>query len=117
METEGYIGVRRDVDMDMKEQDGINLIDKVIADDNLWSAYKKVRKNKGAPGMDGITVYQLKGTYGEILSTLNRKLKDGTYQPQPVKRVAIPKPDGSKRNLGIPMCPRQSSATSNSSSH
>ncbi|MBE1554823.1 hypothetical protein [Sporosarcina limicola] len=47
METEGYIGVRRDVDMDMKEQDGINLIDKVIADDNLWSAYRKVRSNKG----------------------------------------------------------------------
>ena len=37
--------------MDMKEQDGINLIDKVIADDNLWSAYKKVRSNKGAPGL------------------------------------------------------------------
>ena len=49
--------------MDMKEQDGINLIDKVIADDNLWSAYKKVRSNKGAPGIDGMTVYELKGTY------------------------------------------------------
>ena len=57
METKGYIGVCRDVDMDMKEQDGINLIEQVIADDNLWRAYKKVRKNKGAPGVDGITVY------------------------------------------------------------
>ena len=88
--------------MDMKEQDGINLIDKVIADDNLWSAYKKVRKNKGAPGVDGITVYQLKGHMEKYYQPLKRKLKDGTYQPQPVKRVAIPKPDGSKRNLGIP---------------
>jgi RNA-directed DNA polymerase len=88
--------------MDMKEQDGINLIDKVIADHNLWSAYTKVRSNKGAPGIDGITVYQLKGHMEKYFQPLKRKLRDGTYQPQPVKRVAIPKPDGSKRNLGIP---------------
>lgn len=90
METEGYIGVRRDVDMDLKEQNGINLIDKVIADHNLWSAYKKVRSNKGAPGIDGITVYQLVGH------------KEKYFQPQPVIQVAMPKSDGSKRNLGIP---------------
>ena len=59
METKGYIGVRRNADMEMKEQDGINLIDKVIADDNLWEAYKKVKTNKGAPGIDGITVNEL----------------------------------------------------------
>jgi RNA-directed DNA polymerase len=88
--------------MDMREQDGIYLIDQVITDDNLWGAYKKVRKNKGAPGVDGITVYQLKGHMEKYYQQLKRKLKDGTYQPQPVKRVAIPKPDGSKRYLGIP---------------
>ncbi len=88
--------------MDMKEQDCINIIDKVIADDNLWSAYRKVRSNKGAPGIDGITVYQLKGHMEKYFKPLKRKLRDGTYQPQPVKRVAIPKFDGSKRNLGIP---------------
>ncbi len=88
--------------MDMKEQDGIELIDKVIADDNLWSAFEKVRKNKGAPGIDGITIYQLKAHMEEYYQPLKKKLKDGTYQPQPVKRVAIPKPDGSKRYLGIP---------------
>ncbi|AOV09096.1 group II intron reverse transcriptase/maturase [Sporosarcina ureilytica] len=86
----------------MKEQDGINLIEQVIADDNLWRAYKKVRKNKGAPGVDGITVYQLKGHLEKYYQPLKQKLKDGTYQPQPVKRVAIPKADGSKRYLGIP---------------
>lgn len=102
METEEYIGVRRDVNMDMKEQDGIELIDKVIADENIWSAYEKVRKNKGAPGIDGITVYELKAHMGKYYQPLKKKLKDGTYQPQPVKRVAIPKPDGSKRYLGIP---------------
>ncbi|SFE51694.1 group II intron reverse transcriptase/maturase [Alteribacillus iranensis] len=102
METKGYTGARRDADMDMKEQDGIELIDKVIAGKNLWSAYKKVRKNKGAPGIDGITVYQLKRHMETYYQPLKKKLKEGTYQPQPVKRVAIPKPDGAKRYLGIP---------------
>lgn len=88
--------------MDMKEQDGINLIDKVINDDNLWNAYAKVKSNKGAPGVDGITVDQLKGHMVKYFQPLKRKLKEGTYKPQPVKRVAIPKPDGSKRYLGIP---------------
>lgn len=45
--------------MEMKEQDGITLIDKVIESSNLWQAYGKVRKNKGAPGIDGITVEEL----------------------------------------------------------
>lgn len=102
METERYIGVRRDADMDMKEQDGINLIYKVIANENLWQAYEKVKSNKGAPGVDGITVYQLKPHMEKYFQPLKQKLLDGTYQPQPVKRVAIPKPDGSKRYLGIP---------------
>ncbi|WP_240758362.1 group II intron reverse transcriptase/maturase [Lysinibacillus sp. SGAir0095] len=88
--------------MDMKEQDGINLIDKVIANNNLWRAYKKVKANNGASGVDGITVVQLKSHMKKYYEPLKRKLKDGTYQPQPVKRVAIPKPDGSKRYLGIP---------------
>src|SRR5690606_2549249 len=81
---------------------GIELIDKVIANENLWSAYKKVRKNKGAPGIDGITVDQLKGHMETYYQPLKRKLKEGTYEPQPVKRVDIPKPDGAKRYLGIP---------------
>ncbi|WP_232329756.1 MULTISPECIES: group II intron reverse transcriptase/maturase [unclassified Sporosarcina] len=88
--------------MEMKEQDGIDLIDKVITDDNLWNAYAKVKSNKGAPGVDGITVDQLKGHMVKYFQPLKMKLKDGTYKPQPVKRVAIPKPDGSKRYLGIP---------------
>lgn len=86
----------------MKQQDGINLIDKVVSDSNLWLAYEKVFKNKGAPGVDGITVYQLKNHMTELFIPLKEKLKDGTYQPQPVKRVAILKSDGSKRYLRIP---------------
>src|SRR5690625_6356610 len=86
----------------MKEQDGINLIEEVISDNNLWNAYKRVYANKGAPGVDGITIYELEKHMRKYYEPLKQKLKHGTYQPQPVKRVAIPKPDGSKRYLGIP---------------
>lgn len=96
------MGVRRDANMDMKQQDGIDLINIVIADENLWNAYKKVKSNKGAPGVDGVTVHQLKSHMEKYYQSLKQKLLDGTYQPQPVKRVAIPKSDGSKRYLGIP---------------
>ena len=88
--------------MDMEKQDGINLIEKVISNDNLWKAYRKVFANKGTPGVDGITVNQLKGHMTKYIEPLKQKVRNGTYQPQPVKRVAIPKPDGSKRYLGIP---------------
>src|SRR5690625_692007 len=86
----------------MEEQDGIKLIDKVISDGNLWNAYEKVRKNKGAPGIDGVTIYELKEHMQKYYKSLKQKLKDGTYEPQPVKRVAIPKPDGSIRYLRMP---------------
>ena len=88
--------------MEMKAQDGNELIKQVISDENLWNAYEKVRKNKGNPGIDGITVYELKAHMQTYYRSLKSKLLNGTYQPQPVKRVAIPKKDGSKRYLGIP---------------
>lgn len=86
----------------MEEQEGIDLIKHVISHDNLWDAYKKVKKNKGAPGVDGITVHELQAHMMKYFEPLQRKLMNGTYEPQPVKRVAIPKPDGTKRYLGIP---------------
>ncbi|MGB7460884.1 MAG: group II intron reverse transcriptase/maturase [Carnobacterium jeotgali] len=86
----------------MEKQDGITLIEKVIDKDNLERAMIKVRKNKGAPGVDGLTVYQLEGHMKRYYPHLIRKLKDGSYQPQPVRRVSIPKSDGTKRLLGIP---------------
>ncbi|WP_312756060.1 hypothetical protein [Rummeliibacillus suwonensis] len=101
METEEYIGAHRDIDIEMKEQDGINLMDQVITNNNLWGAYKKVKQNNGAPGVDGITVTHLKSHMKKYYKPLKEKLKDGSYQPQPVKRVAIPKTDGTKRYLEI----------------
>jgi len=97
-----YIRVCRDVDMEMKKQDGIHLIDRIVTNGNLWRAYKKVKENGGAPGVDGITVHELKSHLWKYFEPLKIKLRDGTYQPQPVKRVAIPKSDGTKRYLGIP---------------
>lgn len=96
------MGECRDVAWSMEKQDGINLIENVVTDNNLWTAYRKVYANKGARGVDGITVNELKGHMLKYYDKLKEKIKDGTYNPQPVKRVAIPKADGTKRYLGIP---------------
>jgi RNA-directed DNA polymerase len=79
-----------------------SLIDKVYRLDNLERAYRAVRANKGAPGVDGETVEAFGQNLEERLRQLHHELKTGTYEPQPVLRVEIPKVDGSKRPLGIP---------------
>ena len=70
--------------------------------DNLWKALARVKANKGSAGIDGMTVGQLPGYLKQHWLTLRGQLLDGTYRPQPVKRVEIPKPDGGVRKLGIP---------------
>lgn len=79
-----------------------SLIDKVYRLDNLKRAYRAVRANKGAPGVDGETVEAFGQNLEKKLNQLHHELKTGTYEPQPVLRVEIPKVDGSKRPLGIP---------------
>ena len=79
-----------------------SLIDKVYRLDNLERAYRAVRANKGAPGVDGETVEAFGQNLKEKLRQLHHELKNGTYEPQSVLRVEIPKADGSKRPLGIP---------------
>lgn len=102
LETKEYAKVCSSVFIEVERQDGIDLIDKVIESNNLFNACAKVKSNKGAPGIDGMTVDELYGHVSKYLNHLKRKIRDGTYQPLPVKRVEIPKPDGSKRKLGIP---------------
>ncbi|ONK25095.1 group II intron reverse transcriptase/maturase [Bacillus sp. VT-16-64] len=102
LETEGYAGACSPVFTEMEQRGGISLIDKVVDINNLFNACKKVKANKGAPGVDGMTVEELFGHVAKYRDHLIRKLKDGSYEPLPVKRVEIPKPDGSKRKLGIP---------------
>ncbi|WNS75080.1 group II intron reverse transcriptase/maturase [Bacillus sp. DTU_2020_1000418_1_SI_GHA_SEK_038] len=102
LETEEYAKACSSVYTEVGRQDGIDLIDKIIDDENLLRACEKVKANKGAPGIDGMKVDELFGHVQKYHKYLKRKLKDGTYNPLPVKRVEIPKPDGSKRKLGIP---------------
>jgi RNA-directed DNA polymerase len=79
-----------------------SLMDKIYNKKNLIVAYQQVKKNKGAPGIDGITIQAYGENLHENTEALHLELKTGTYEPSPVRRVEIPKPDGSSRPLGIP---------------
>ena len=74
----------------------------VLERENLKQALKQVQRNKGAPGIDGMTVDDLSVYLKAHWETLKAELLEGTYRPTVVRRVDIPKPDGSKRKLGIP---------------
>jgi RNA-directed DNA polymerase len=78
------------------------LMEEVCQRNNLEEALKRVMANKGSPGVDGMTVHKLPDYLREQWPTIRQQLLSGTYQPQPVKRVEIPKPDGGVRKLGIP---------------
>lgn len=86
----------------MNRQNDISLIDRVVERNNMERAIAKVRKNNGAPGIDGITVDELDLHMDKYYFHIIRKLKEGTYTPLPVKRVEIPKANGGIRLLGIP---------------
>lgn len=78
------------------------LMDAVCERGNLWRAYDRVVKNKGAAGVDGIGVAEFKDHLKQHWPTIKAKLLAGEYIPQPVRRVDIPKPQGGTRTLGIP---------------
>ncbi len=75
----------------------------VVKGDNVLSAWKQVRANKGAPGIDGITIEEFLTYAHENWKGIKAALMDGTYKPTPVKRVEIPKDSGGTRPLGIPV--------------
>ena len=79
-----------------------NLMEEVCQRDNLNRAYRRVHANKGAPGVDGMTVRELSMWLKAHKESLIASLLDGSYQPQPVRGVEIPKPGGGMRQLGIP---------------
>src|SRR6202162_5863092 len=78
------------------------LMEEVCDRGNLERAWKRVRSNKGGPGVDGMTIGDLSDYLREHWPNIRAQLLEGTYQPQPVKRVEIPKPDGGIRKLGVP---------------
>jgi RNA-directed DNA polymerase len=78
------------------------LMEEILDGENLKEALRRVKANKGSPGVDGITVHQLDDYLKQHWPAIRDQLLSGTYKPKPVKRVEIPKPDGGVRKLGIP---------------
>ena len=77
-------------------------MEQVLDPANMNLAWQRVRANKGAPGIDGMTVGDFPTFARENWERLRSQLRDGTYRPAPVRRVFIPKPDGTQRPLGVP---------------
>jgi RNA-directed DNA polymerase len=77
----------------------------IVERNNLRKALEQVRRNKGAPGVDGMSVNKLASHLKEHWLAIRAQLLEGIYEPQPVRRVEIPKASGGTRALGIPMRP------------
>ena len=77
-------------------------MEQILSKDNLNAAYLQVVRNKGAAGVDGMTVEELGAYLSENGENIRERLRTRKYKPQPVRRVEIPKPDGGVRNLGVP---------------
>ena len=101
-EHEEYAGAYSIGKREAEERDGADLLEKVLDRDNLNRAFKKVKANKGAPGIDGMTVEDAPEWLREHKRELLESIRNGKYKPSPVRRKEIPKPDGGVRKLGIP---------------
>ena len=103
-EHEGYVRAHRSFNRIWKERDSAepDILGKILEKDNLNRAYKRVKANKGAPGVDGMTIEQALPWLKEHGKELTDRIRRGKYTPSPVRRVEIPKPDGGVRKLGIP---------------
>ncbi|WP_125711377.1 group II intron reverse transcriptase/maturase, partial [Companilactobacillus zhongbaensis] len=102
LENQGKPEVRSAISGESTIRSGISFKELVLSNTNLNDAYKNVYGNKGAQGIDGMTVYDLKDYIKKNKSQLVKSLSDLSYKPKPVRRVEIPKPDGSMRKLGVP---------------
>ena len=103
-ERKGYVRAHRSFNRIWKERDSaeLDILGKILNKDNLNRAYKRVKANKGAPGVDGMTVEEAFEWLKEHNHELTERIRKGHYTPSPVRRVEIPKPDGGIRKLGIP---------------
>ena len=103
-ECEGYVGAQSAVRPENEETAGRSqkLLEAILHRDNLNRAYKRVKANKGAPGVDGMTVEEALPWLKEHGKEMTEEIRSGKYKPTPVRRKEIPKPDGGVRKLGIP---------------
>lgn len=103
VEREEYAGARSVGTQEDGERGGADLLERILDRNNLNRAYKQVKSNHGAPGIDGMTVEEALPWLREHREELMKSIRDGKYKPNPVRRKEIPKPDGSgMRKLGIP---------------
>ena len=103
-ERKGYVRAHRSFNRIWKERDSAepDILGKILDRDNLNAAYRRVKANKGAPGVDGMTIEEALPWLKEHKQELIERIRKGKYTPSPVRRVEIPKPDGGIRKLGIP---------------
>ena len=103
-ERKGYVRAHRSFNRIWKERDSAepDILGKILNKDNLNRAYKRVKANKGAPGVDGMTIEEAFQWLKEHNHELTERIRKGHYTPSPVRRVEIPKADGGVRKLGIP---------------
>jgi len=97
--TESSLGKHKSESPASSEQ----LMEEICQAENCKQALARVKSNKGRPGIDGMTVEKLPDYLKQHWPEVREQLLSGTYKPQPVKRVEIPKPDGGMRKLGIPI--------------
>ncbi|MFV0644070.1 MAG: reverse transcriptase domain-containing protein, partial [Sphingomonadaceae bacterium] len=90
------------LEQEMVQHEGEGLWERIFSRENLQKAVKRVQRNKGAGGVDGMTVEELPAHLHEYWPRIGEKLEAGTYQPSPVRRVEIDKPAGGVRKIGIP---------------
>jgi RNA-directed DNA polymerase len=95
----GGMPMERVIDQPTPEQ---HLLERILATENMELAWKRVKANKGAPGVDGITIEQFPDHTRPLWGDIRASLATGSYLPKPVLRVEIPKPTGGTRPLGIP---------------
>ena len=85
-----------------QRMDTRSLMEQIVSNDNLNAAYLQIVRNKGAAGVDGMTVEELGAYLAENGENIRKQVRTRKYKPQPVRRVEIPKPDGGTRKLGVP---------------
>ena len=100
--SEAPMAVSKGTEVPKARRKPVLLMEEICQRENLKRALQRVRQNKGSPGIDGMTVRKLSGYLKKHWPRIREQLLAGTYQPKPVKRAEIPKPDGGIRKLGIP---------------